>query len=93
MSPCTYWILSSIGRIPIGNIGDTFFGLTLDKPAIDYRITFLAGKKEFSLDYRILREWMGDVPLNEISVCTWIKDAIEEGKSNLFGGVLDEIIS
>ena len=89
----SFFKLSSIDRIPIGSIGDTFFGLTIDQPEMDYHILFANGEQEFTLDYRMIRERMGDVPLSEIPVCTWIKETVEEEKSIIFGGILDEIIS
>jgi len=87
------FIISSIDRIPIGNIGDTFFGLILDRPEMNYRLTFINCEKEFTLDFESLRNQMDGVPLNELTVCTWIKESIEEEKINIFGGILDEIIS
>jgi hypothetical protein len=87
------FIISSIDRIPIGNIGDTFFSLTLDRPEIDYRIDFIHGDNKFTLDYSDIRKQLDDVPLNELSICTWIKESIEEEKINIFGGILNEIVS
>lgn len=87
------FVLSSIDRIPIGNIGDTFFGLILDRPDINYRLLFVNAEKKFVLDLNELRKKLLDVPLNEPSICTWIKEWIEEEKINIFGGTLDEIIS
>jgi len=87
------FILSSIDRIPIGNIGDTFFGLILDRPDINYRLSFINGENLFVLDCEELRNKMDGVSLNELSICTWIKEWIEEEKKNIFGGILDEIIS
>lgn len=87
------FIISSIDRIPIGNIGETFFGLILDHPEMNYRLTLINQEKEFTLDFEDLRERLDGVPLNELSVCTWIKESIEEEKINIFGGILDEIIS
>lgn len=87
------FVLSSIDRLPVGNVGDTFFGLALDHPEIDYRLELKSGEQEFILDFKDLRKRLDGVPLNEISVCTWIKESIEEEKNNIFGGILDEIIS
>ncbi len=87
------FILSSIDRIPIGNIGDTFFGLILDRADMNYVLEFKCKDKEFVLDLEEIRNHLGDVPLNEFSVCTWIKESIEEEKNSIFGGILNEIIS
>ncbi len=87
------FILSSIDRIPIGNIGDTFFGLILDRPDINYRLMFVNGENQFLLDLEDIRKHMDGVPLNEPSICTWIKESIEEEKIKIFGGILNEIIS
>lgn len=87
------FVLSSIDRIPIGDIGQTMFGLILDRPDIDYTLKFTNAKKSFELNLADIRITLEDVPLNDFGVCTWLKELIEEEKINIFGGTLNEIIS
>ncbi|NLD45952.1 MAG: ATP-binding protein, partial [Clostridiaceae bacterium] len=35
---------------------------------------------------------LGEVPLVQYEVMMWIKEYIDEGIKNIFGGLLDEII-
>lgn len=83
--------ISSIDRIPLGNIGETFMGLAMDNQNINYRLNMSNKEKEFSLDFDEIKDQLGDVPINEMDVLIWIKETIEEEKNNIFKGILNEI--
>lgn len=87
----TKMLISSIDRIPLGNIGETFMGLAMDSGKINYNLRLSNTKKEFILDFQEIKDQLGDVPINEMDVLMWIKETIEEEKNELFRGILNEI--
>lgn len=40
-----------------------------------------------------VKEKLGDIPITQYEVITWIQEYIDEGVKAIFGGVLNEIIS
>jgi len=87
----TKMLISSIDRIPLGNIGETYMGLAMDSGKINYNLRLSNIKKEFVLDFQEIKDQLGDVPINEMDVLMWIKETIEEEKNSIFKGILNEI--
>ena len=85
--------LSSIDRLPLGEIGDTMFVLISADPNLDYCLTFSAPERQFELKLADVRDELEDVPLDEPSVLTWLRDYIREQQQAVFSGYLDEITS
>jgi hypothetical protein len=83
--------ISSIDRIPLGDIGETFMGLAMDCEKINYNLRLSDKKKEFVLDFQEIKNQLGDVPITEMDVLVWIKETIEEEKNEIFRGILNEI--
>jgi len=80
---------SHIDRAPIGNITETMVSLILGADNVDFLYTHKINQEEFCFDTREIRQTLGEeVPLSEPSVLDWIKGYINEGLSNLRGGVL-----
>jgi anti-sigma regulatory factor (Ser/Thr protein kinase) len=80
---------SHIDRAPIGNMAETMVSLVMTAQNIDFVYTHKINQKEFCFDTREIRQALGeDVPLGEPEVLDWIKGYIDEGLSNLRGGVL-----
>lgn len=90
-SLCAEFVISSIDRLPIGDLADTFVGLVLSDPARYYVIAFSAGEKRFDLDLDEVRQELIDVPLNDPHVLEWIQAVIREQQCTIFGGVLYEV--
>ena len=90
-SLCAEFVLSSIDRLPIGDLADTFVGLVLSDPAITYIIAFSAGEKRFDLDLDEVRQKLIDVPLNDLNVLDWLQELIREQQCIIFGGTLYEV--
>ena len=85
--------LSSIDRLPLGSISETFTALILTDPSIDYSLVMRSPDKVFDLDFAEVRTQLEDVALNEPIVMDWLRQIINEQVKNIFGGVLHEIIS
>ena len=85
------FVISSIDRLPIGDLADTLVGLVLSDPTRTYIIAFSAGEERFDLDLDEVRQELIDVPLNDPNVLEWLQSLIREQQCTIFGGVLYEV--
>ncbi|MDF2839719.1 MAG: histidine kinase [Clostridia bacterium] len=80
---------SHIDRAPLGNMTDTMISLIIGAENINFVYIHIINQEEFCFDTREIRQALGEVvPLSEPDVLDWIKSYINEGLSNLRGGVL-----
>lgn len=82
-----------IDRPPLGSISETITVAVLSKPEINIELVLCSGDRKFIFSLDEVRGKLGGVPVNSIEVLEWIKDYIDEGIKQVFGGVLDEIDS
>lgn len=71
-----------IDFIPLGDIIETVVTLIQGNSDIDFIFTHKIGDKTISLDTKELRNFLGDVPLNNIEVVLWIKEYLGEQYTN-----------
>lgn len=81
---------SHIDRAPLGDIAGSIAALVAANPHIDFFYVHSYNGKVFEFDTRVLREKLGDIPLNDIGVISWICEYLREGISNLYGGAGNE---
>ena len=79
--------ISHIDRPPLGGLSETMHILIVSNPDIDFNITFKSGDEIFRLSTCVLKETLGEVPLNNLDVSSWIKISLIEGKNLVFGGI------
>ena len=84
-------LISSIDRLPVGDIGSTFMNLAVSNPEIDFHLTMISPIDKYLLSFSEIRKYMDGVPLSDINVAGWIKNNIEKGKNYIFGGILNEV--
>lgn len=78
-----------IDRAPLGNMAETIVSLIIGAESINYVYIHIINQEEFCFDTREIRQTLGDeVPLSEPEVLDWVKNYINEGLSNLRGGVI-----
>jgi len=77
---------SHIDRAPIGNMTDTILTIVAGNPHIDIVYLHMRDGKEMRLDTREIRKALGDVPINEPAVLSWIREFLREGFNSLYGG-------
>ena len=71
--------LSSINRMPLGNIADTMSVLIGPNPTIDFVLIIEQDGRGFTMDTRSFREVLGpDIPLSEPQVLQYIEGYIQE---------------
>ncbi len=71
--------LSSIDRMPLGNIVDTMSVLIGPNPDIDFLLTMEQDGRGFTMDTRAFREILGpEIPLSEPQVLNYVEGYIDE---------------
>lgn len=83
---------SHIDRAPMGDMAETMVSLILagseSNRTVDFVYTHMIDSREFRIDTREIRTVLGSgISLGEPDVIMWIKDYVNEGLTNLRGGV------
>jgi len=85
--------INHIDRLPIGGISDTMIAIISANPNIRFILLLDSVKGEFKLDTDEINKTLDGVSINEFAVLQWLKEYIDEGIKNIFGGVLNEVDS
>lgn len=72
------FIVSSIDRMPLGNMSETIESLIVYNTAIDFIYTYSVNGEAFTLSTSEMREILGSVPLNNPEVVAYIRDFLKE---------------
>jgi len=83
-----WFVHSHIDRQPLGDMAETLFLLVQSNPDIDFLYTHTFNENEFVFDTREIKKVLDGVPLNTPDVVLWIKEYINEGIQNLYGGAI-----
>jgi nitrogen fixation/metabolism regulation signal transduction histidine kinase len=78
--------LSHIDRMPLGDMNSTIHTLIILNPQMDFAYRYQFEEKQFTLDTRMLREILGDIPLNSTEVSNYIKEFLSENQFETDGG-------
>ena len=79
----------SIDCLPLGDLAGTVVSLVTANPeGPDFALECASPKGEMQFDTREVRQALGDVPLNEPEVASWMLEAIREELEPIFGGVI-----
>ena len=74
--------LSSIDRMPLGDLPGTMTALIGPSPEIDFVLTMDFDGKGFVMDTRQFREILGGISLSEPEVLTYIRDYVKENMAD-----------
>ena len=77
------FVISSIDRMPLGNISETMRSLITMNKEIDFLFKYSVDGREFVLDTRDIRKILGDVPFDLPEVSAYIMEFIEENKKEV----------
>ena len=77
--------LSSIDRMPLGDMNGTVSTLVQCNPHIDWVYTRRLDGRELVMDTRQFREILGEVPLDSPEVLQFLRDYLEENTAELLG--------
>ena len=75
--------LKNIDRMPLGDMVGTLSALIRLNPQLDFVYRHEVDDRCFEADTRSFREILGDVPLNEPDIMTWIEDYFSENIQTL----------
>ena len=78
--------LTHLDRPPIGDIASTVVSLIFASPDIRYIYKHKTDSGSFMLDTDQVKEQLGDIPLNEPEVITWLTEYINENLQCIEGG-------
>ncbi len=73
--------LGHIDRMPLGDIAGTFVAMVGSNPDLDFVMSYRVDDRFFQADTRDFRAVLGDVPLNQPDVLTFIREYIDENRS------------
>jgi len=85
--------INHIDRLPLGDISETMTALIIANPDVHYMLYIKSNKTCFEFSTAEVKEKLGEVPITGYEVVAWIKDFIDDGIKNTFGGVLNEVFS
>ncbi len=83
--------INHIDRLPIGEIGETLVAAIISNPQITFILELNSEKGLFRVHTDEVIKTLGDVNITEPEVLKWLKEYIDEGIKNIFGGVLNEV--
>jgi hypothetical protein len=75
--------LNNIDRLPEGDLPGTIVMIAAANPDLDFIFSYAGSKGEYRFDTREIKEILGEIPINEVSVYPFLKEMIS--------GNLDEI--
>ncbi len=82
------FVLSSIDRMPLGDICTTIQNLVVYHPDTDFLYTYRFDGASFTLDTREFREILGDIPFDSPEVSSYIMDYLRENTQEVDGGAV-----
>lgn len=82
------FMLSSIDRMPLGDISATIHALVTLNEERDFVFSYSVDGKGFSLDTRELKKILGDISFNEPEVSKYIRDFLTQNKNEINGGAV-----
>lgn len=82
------YVLSSVDRMPLGDITGTIHSLITMNAEKDFLYTYSVDGRSFALDTREFRSILGGVPFNAPEVSQYIEDYLAENKSETDGEVV-----
>ncbi len=85
--------IHNIDRLPLGNVSDTLIALLKANPDVRFVVLMDSKNGEFRLDTAEILEILKGVSITEFEVLNWLKEYVDDGIKNIFGGVLNEVDS
>lgn len=80
------FVLSSIDRMPLGDMVSTMQTLITFNTTIDFLYSYTIDDRTFTLNTREFREILGDIPFNTPEVSVYIKDYLRENTEEVNNG-------
>ncbi|NLK98229.1 ATP-binding protein [Defluviitalea saccharophila] len=72
-----------IDRVPLGDIVSTITNLIMSNPSIEFIYVHRYNNRVFRIDTQEIKDILGGVPINELSVIAWIKEYLAENLTEI----------
>jgi len=82
------YVISSIDRMPLGDIGETVLSLIISSENVNYLFKVKSDKGEGYLDTREIKETLDGLPISSSEVISFLRDYMQENISILYGGLV-----
>lgn len=80
------FVLSSIDRMPLGNMTDTLISLIDTNCRIDFIYNYSFDERSFTLDTRQLKKTLGNVPIDLPEVTVFLTRYLDDNTAEVSGG-------
>ncbi|MDR1093427.1 MAG: ATP-binding protein, partial [Clostridiales bacterium] len=70
--------LSSIDRVPLGDLAGTMITLIRGAPDVDYVLEYAGGGQGLAADTREIKRQLDGVPIDSPEILTWLEEYIGE---------------
>ena len=84
--------INHIDRPPLGSVADTMVSMVMANPEVDFELLLDNGNESFEFNTRDIKDKLGDVPISQFDVLDWMREYIDGGLKEIFGGVFNEIV-
>jgi anti-sigma regulatory factor (Ser/Thr protein kinase) len=68
-----------IDRMPLGDLESTYLNLLIGYPAVHWILRYKMNKKEFLLDDQLIKKELGNIPLSDPIVLSYLRNLISNG--------------
>ncbi len=85
--------LENISRKPLGDLAETMALSIMGCPDIEFHLILRNEESEFVFRTEEVRKQIGEVPINDFEIISFIEQMLDEQIISIFGGILNEIIS
>ena len=85
--------IDNIDRKPLGDVADTMAVSIMGHPELEFHLILKNDESEFVFRTEDVRAQIGEVPINDVEIISFIRNMLNEQITLLFGGILNEIIS
>lgn len=82
------FVLSSIDRMPMGDLAGTVRMLIAGNPNTDFHFSYEVDGRQFTLDTREMRGILGDIPLDHPDALRFVRTYLEENLREANGDLL-----
>ncbi len=83
--------IENIDRKPLGDVPETVVMSIMAYNDMEFHLILKNGESEYIFKTEEIREQIGDIPINDMQVLSFIREMLDEQIKVIFGGILNEI--
>jgi hypothetical protein len=77
------FILDNIDRLPAGDLPGSYMLLVTSNPDLDFVFKHITSKGEYIFDTREIKQVLGEIPINDLSVNKYLREMISENLTEI----------